>query len=171
MMNVPTAKYPNLRIGEGCVLDMDVINANKITQAWLDEQHAAGFVEPVTEVRPVMQGAPPPAPPGVNPIPVGGDGSSRVTTTDPGAPRISIPSIPGQQSSGGLSQTSQPFVPPQQAGGQALSKWNLDPATLHGKDLGQLNVMVLERDSTIAPFSTVQEAIVQLSRDWRPRTQ
>ena len=46
------------------------------------------------------------------------------------------------------------------------SKWSLNPADLEGKDLDELNVMVLERDETVDPFETVEEAVAWLSQDF-----
>lgn len=46
-------------------------------------------------------------------------------------------------------------------------KWSLDPATLAGKPLEALNVMVLDKDPSIAPFETIGEAIAQLSLDFK----
>lgn len=50
----------------------------------------------------------------------------------------------------------------------APSRWTLDPETLKGKDLEQLNVMVKERDENERPFETVPEAVAFLSRDFKP---
>lgn len=46
------------------------------------------------------------------------------------------------------------------------SLWTVDPATLKGKDLKQLNAMIVERDPKQTPFDTVEEAVAQLSIDF-----
>lgn len=51
--------------------------------------------------------------------------------------------------------------------GQATSKWTIDPTSLEGRDLEQLNVMILERDPNQSPFATVEEAKAHLSQDYR----
>lgn len=142
---------------EGSILTREMIDANKITDKWLADQHRDGFVEPVTQTQFVSHPNSEPNHPGALPTL---DGNARVAISDPGR-------APGQSTPGGLSQTVTPFSPPPQPGG--LSIWNLDPATLHGKDLGQLNVMVLERDPSVPPFNTIQEAISFLCRDFRAR--
>lgn len=48
------------------------------------------------------------------------------------------------------------------------SRWVLDPDALKGMTLDQLNVMVVERDESIEPFDTVEEAIEWLSQDFVP---
>lgn len=52
------------------------------------------------------------------------------------------------------------------------SRWDLDPATLRGKKIDELNVMVLERDPAVKPFDTEKEAIAQLSMGFvkKPKT-
>lgn len=44
-------------------------------------------------------------------------------------------------------------------------RWDLKPERLQNKSLEQLNVMVRERDASIEPFETREEAIAQLSLD------
>lgn len=46
------------------------------------------------------------------------------------------------------------------------SPWTLDPADLAGKDLDELNVIVLDIDQRVEPFDTVEEAIFWLSQDF-----
>jgi hypothetical protein len=48
------------------------------------------------------------------------------------------------------------------------SRWSIDPATLRGMTLEQLNVMVAERDEKgeIKAFTTIEEAIAFLSQDF-----
>ena len=48
-----------------------------------------------------------------------------------------------------------------------VKKWNVDPVTLSGKDLQHLNIMVLERDPTMTPFETIEEAAAQLTKDFK----
>lgn len=51
---------------------------------------------------------------------------------------------------------------------QQESIWNLDPATLKGKDVNQLNAMVKERSLDVTPFETAEEAAAYLSKDYKP---
>lgn len=48
----------------------------------------------------------------------------------------------------------------------AGSKWVLDPATLEGKSLDELNVMVAERDNSIDPLTSIENAVSLLSQDF-----
>lgn len=48
-----------------------------------------------------------------------------------------------------------------------VKKWNINPASLVGKDIQQLNIMVLEREPTMTPFETIEEAAAQLTRDFK----
>ena len=50
----------------------------------------------------------------------------------------------------------------------ASGKWNLDPATLEGKTLEQLNIQALEIDPSISPFADVAEAVAMMSMDFQP---
>jgi len=54
---------------------------------------------------------------------------------------------------------------PNPADMRPTSPWKLDPAQLEGKPLQELNLMIKERDDSIEPFETVEEAIAQLSAD------
>ena len=48
--------------------------------------------------------------------------------------------------------------------------WDLDPETLIGKDVNELNVMVAERaQQVIDPFETVEEAAAWLSQDFHKK--
>jgi len=47
-----------------------------------------------------------------------------------------------------------------------VSQWALDPDMLRSKSVEVLNVMIRERDASIEPFETQEEAIAQLSRDF-----
>lgn len=67
----------------------------------------------------------------------------------PSKPAPTKPSSPGQKQ-----------APP-------AAKWDLDPETLRGLPLEQLNLMVRERDPNVAPFDNVDEAIAQLSVEFR----
>lgn len=58
-------------------------------------------------------------------------------------------------------------APGERGGGQAPSVWTVDPANLEGKSLEELNVMVLDRDNSMEPFSTVEEAVAQLTADFQ----
>lgn len=48
----------------------------------------------------------------------------------------------------------------------AGSKWVLNPATLEGKSLDELNVMVAERDKSIDPLTSIENAVSLLSQDF-----
>lgn len=50
---------------------------------------------------------------------------------------------------------------------KAVGKWNLDPAICEKKTLEQLNVLVREKDASIAPFETKTEALSQLCQDFQ----
>lgn len=50
--------------------------------------------------------------------------------------------------------------------GSPPPKFDIDPATLEGKELDELNVMALEIDAELDPFETVVEAIEYLSQDF-----
>ncbi len=47
-------------------------------------------------------------------------------------------------------------------------KWGLDPDGLTGRTLEHLNLLVGERDPSMSPFETVEEAIAQLSSEFVP---
>lgn len=49
---------------------------------------------------------------------------------------------------------------------QRTSLWDADPASLQGKDLDALNVMIQELDASVEPFATEAEAIAWLSQDF-----
>lgn len=49
----------------------------------------------------------------------------------------------------------------------SAGKWDMNPAQLQGKTIEQLNLLVLERDSTQKPFETAEEAIAHLSQDFK----
>jgi len=53
---------------------------------------------------------------------------------------------------------------------QPQTKWNFDPALLAGKEIDQLNVMIQERDPSVHPFDTVEEAIAFLSSEFQPQS-
>lgn len=60
------------------------------------------------------------------------------------------------------------FVPepePEREG--TWSVWTLDPATLQKTSLEALNMKVKELDPKVKPFETREEAIAQLSADWK----
>lgn len=50
----------------------------------------------------------------------------------------------------------------------AVSIWTMNPSLLIGKGLDELNIMIQERDDTIDPRPTVNEAIKLLSQDYAP---
>lgn len=49
---------------------------------------------------------------------------------------------------------------------KAASIWNLDPARLKGQSLASLNAIVKDKDPSMEPFTTEDEAIAQLSLDF-----
>jgi hypothetical protein len=51
--------------------------------------------------------------------------------------------------------------------GRAEGKWAYDPDSLVGQSLTQLNSLVAGIDSSVPPFDTKEEAIAQLSQDFR----
>lgn len=62
----------------------------------------------------------------------------------------------------GVSTTSRPVT----SVSQPPTPWTLDPTSLNGKTLEQLNVMIQERDDKVEPFQTVEEASAWLSQDF-----
>lgn len=46
--------------------------------------------------------------------------------------------------------------------------WNFDPGVLASKDLQSLNLLAGERQPGIQPFASVEDAIVQMSSEFRP---
>lgn len=46
-------------------------------------------------------------------------------------------------------------------------RWNLNPADLQKRTLRALNVLVAERDASVAMFEDKEMAIRHLSQDWR----
>ena len=47
-----------------------------------------------------------------------------------------------------------------------ISKWAINPADLVGKNLTELNIMILEKDNDMDPFDSMDDAIEYLSRDF-----
>lgn len=47
-----------------------------------------------------------------------------------------------------------------------ISKWQLNPADLCGKNLTQLNIMILEKDPSAEPFGSMDEAVACLTKDF-----
>jgi hypothetical protein len=76
------------------------------------------------------------------------------------APRESI----HVQTPSGIQTSSGPAEKAPQPVTHKQTLWHLDPAGLEGKTLDQLNVMILERDETVEPFGTTEEAIAFLSQ-------
>lgn len=50
--------------------------------------------------------------------------------------------------------------------GSPVSKWIFDPATLVGKPVAELNILIKERDPAVEAFETPEEAIAFLSQDY-----
>lgn len=92
--------------------------------------------------------------------------------------RDTRPGLPNRKNADGTQETvmtahaggiSQQISKPAQAPAsivQPRSPWMLDPATLEGKTIEQLNVMVAERDPSIQAFPTAPEAVAFLSQDF-----
>lgn len=49
------------------------------------------------------------------------------------------------------------------------SKWRVDPDTLRGLSLEDVNIRILEIDSTVEPFEDLDEAIAFASQDFTPK--
>lgn len=49
-----------------------------------------------------------------------------------------------------------------------VSLWTLNPISIQSRSLDQLNAMVLERDASLTPFQTREEAMSWLSQDFKP---
>lgn len=71
-------------------------------------------------------------------------------------------------------QRRMPLTKPEEVGAAPMktrmtfrSDWDTAPEKLLGKELETLNFMVKERDANIQPFETVEEAIAQLTKDYR----
>ena len=48
-----------------------------------------------------------------------------------------------------------------------VGRWNINPRTLVGKNLDQLNIMIAERDTKAPRFETLEEAAAFLTKDFR----
>lgn len=48
-----------------------------------------------------------------------------------------------------------------------VGRWNINPRTLVGKTLDQLNIMIAERDPKVGRYETIPEAVGQLTKDFR----
>lgn len=111
--------------------------------------------------------------PGRDPLPAiraTGDGDElpiTVTTNGPDGSRTESLVLPGEvESAADLTEPLSPAYVPSDIITQSQSKWTIDPETLVGKSVEELNVMVAEIDSSVAPFNTVGEATYYLSRDF-----
>ena len=71
-----------------------------------------------------------------------------------------VDNAPGSSPVAGLSESGNPVA--------VNSRWDLDPDGLRGMTLDQLNVMILERDDSVEPQETVEEAVEWLSQDFKP---
>lgn len=162
-----------------------VVPEGALSEADIKAHLASGYIEESNEGP--LPDVPVANPPGVDistPVPglqTGTDKSldaSKAVVTDKGPNLGPVPeSKPAPNSDalsvtsgeGGVTMTSTPQAPPPNNGtGAAISKWVLDPATLTGKKVEDLNVMILERDPTVKPFETVEEAVAFLSQDFQP---
>jgi hypothetical protein len=47
-----------------------------------------------------------------------------------------------------------------------VSKWDINPVDLVGKDLTDLNIMILEKDPDFDPFTDMDAAVAFLSKDF-----
>lgn len=71
----------------------------------------------------------------------------------------------------GFLETYDPDAPPPPApkgrtGRTIPSIWTVDPDGIRGMSIEQLNIMILERDDSIEPFETVEEAVAWLTQDY-----
>ena len=71
----------------------------------------------------------------------------------------------------GFLETYDPSAPPPPApagrtGRVSPSIWVVDPVGILGLSLDQLNIMILERDGSVEPFETAEEAAAWLSQDF-----
>jgi hypothetical protein len=133
----------------------EIIPDGLLSAKQIQEHINSGYVSPVNE----SAAMPLPdrlteTPPGVEEKPAIKSGSDDR--------RVSKPEEVVTTSSGGVvSKTTKKKI-----GRPAVSIWNLDPAELSGKDIDDLNVMILERDDSIDPFETTEEAVAFLSKDF-----
>ncbi len=66
-----------------------------------------------------------------------------------------------------------PPAPPKREGRPVRtipSIWVTDPAGIRGMGVDELNIMILERDDSVEPFETAEEAIAWLSQDYEHLT-
>lgn len=92
--------------------------------------------------------------------------SGRVPGVSTNPPVSSRDGVEDQIVSGQGSDPESPRITSRPTAGADKSQWTLDPDTLKDKSLDDLNVMVLERDSSVEPFETEEEAIAYLSQDY-----
>lgn len=71
--------------------------------------------------------------------------------------KTEVPAL-GVEESGSLTTTTK---------NTAKTPWSTNPAELSETSLEDLNIMILERDPTIAPFETREEAVAQLTMDFK----
>jgi len=72
-------------------------------------------------------------------------------------------------------QATMPLTKPEEVGMKPVkdsrivhrTQWDTAPHKLEGKSLEVLNLMVKERDPRVAPFETVEEAMAQLTKDYK----
>lgn len=99
-----------------------------------------------------------PTPPGLDKTP-----ALPVDTTDD---RHSTPPDKIVVTTSGGVQSSSYTAPPEEIAKSDPSPWTIDPATIEGMDLDQLNVMVKERDESVSLFADEEEARAFLSQDY-----
>ena len=105
------------------------------------------------------------------------DGSDHVTTDSPGPSRRDIPDV----NDGSMVPISPVIVedaniaaanaalksgPKVDGAGSPVSKFIFDPATLEGKSVEELNVLLKECDPEIEPMDTAAEAVAFLTQDF-----
>lgn len=98
----------------------------------------------------------------------GAPGSEPVTT-DQVAPQHGTPgNIPDVSDAGAGVVASPASIPGPvvDGAGSPVSKWIFDPATLEGKPLEELNVLIKENGPDVEPFETIEEALAWLSQDF-----
>lgn len=107
----------------------------------------------------------------------GGKGSDPVTLTDVPTGMSAAGGIPDASDGGAAVPIAastiadevarQPIPGPVvDSAGSPKGPWIFDPATLSGKPLDELNVIIKERDEAVEPFATVEEAIAFLSQNY-----
>jgi len=141
------------------------INNIGLTQAQLDKKVRSGYIEPIGSYDSELADAPVPLPPGADPLPtLPALEKAGVTTLSGDNPIPRRPSTTFPREVVGRPTVQ---VTPIKAPVQVSSIWTVDPATLEGMDIDQLNVLVKDRDANATAFTEVDAAKAQLSKDFK----